>query len=83
MTTIAQDKKDAAKARSEWSLMVDALVEHIYDDGPEAEPEAAEAIRREIRKARAAAAEAEELLAKAQDWANDLRNGIQPDLDDE
>lgn len=83
MTTVAQDKKEAQEARSEWMLQIESIVERIYDDGPEAEPEAAEAIRREIRKIRAAAAEAEELLANAQDWANDLRNGIQPDLDDE
>lgn len=83
MTTTAQDKKEAQKARIEWGLQIDSIIERIYDDGPEAEPEAAEAVRREIRKARAAAAEAEELLAKAQDWANDLRNGIQPDIDGE
>ena len=82
MTQVAQDKKDAKQARSEWRLSVDSLIEHIYDDGPEAEAEAAEAVRRESRKIRAAADEAEELLARAHDWADDLRNGIQPDLDD-
>lgn len=82
MNNINSEKQEAKKARIEWALQIDSIVERIYDDGPEAEPEAAEAIRREIRKIRAAAAEAEELLASAQDWANDLRNGIQPDLDD-
>lgn len=82
MTQVAQDKKDAKEARNEWHLSVDSLIERIYDDGPEAAAEAAEAVRREIRKIRAAAAEAEELLARAHDWADDLRNGIQPDLDD-
>jgi hypothetical protein len=82
MDNISSEKQEAKKARIEWALQIDSIVERIYDDGPEAEPEAAEAIRREIRKIRAAAAEAEELLASAQDWANDLRNGIQPDLDD-
>lgn len=82
MTTIEKDKKDAKEARSEWGLMIDALIERIYDDGPESEPEAAEAARREIRKIQAAAAEKAELLARAQDWANDLRNGVQPDLDE-
>ena len=83
MTTTKQDKKAAAEARNEWMLQIESIIERIHDDGPEAEPEAAEAIRREIRKIRAAAAEAAELLARAQDWANDLRNGIQPDLDED
>lgn len=82
MKNIDNEKQEAKQARIEWALQIDSIVERIYDDGPEAEPEAAEAIRREIRKIRAAAAEAEELLARAQDWANDLRNGVQPDLDD-
>lgn len=82
MESINNEKQEAKQARIEWGLQIDSIVERIYDDGPEAEPEAAEAIRREIRKIRAAAAEAEELLASAQDWANDLRNGVQPDLDD-
>ena len=82
MESITNEKQEAKQARIEWTLQIDSIVERIYDDGPEAEPEAAEAIRREIRKIRAAAAEAEELLARAQDWANDLRNGVQPDLDD-
>lgn len=82
MDNINNEKQEAKQARIEWTLRIDSIIERIYDDGPEAEPEAAEAIRREIRKIRAAAAEADELLARAQDWANDLRNGIQPDLDD-
>jgi hypothetical protein len=83
MDDIKEAKQEAKEARAEWGLQIDALIEQIYDNPePEAQEAAAEAARREIRKIHAAANQAAELLASAQDWLQDLANGVQPDLDD-